>query len=676
MGTPAPALFWVAGAFPWRYCVAMFQEKSILRFVMSSLLLCQTASAAGVVLVKGTSSTPNAAEKNYADTLNRNLDRLLTEMNISHDVIDDDKVGSTVLADAKVVILGDNPFPLKKEVWALKTYLDKGGKLIVFYCANPDLAEAMNMKLDQQLVAPKGDRWNRIRFNGNAPPNLPDCVVQESRIIRPVLPVKGKSKVIAWWEDAAGKDSGNPAWVQSDHGFWMSHVLLDDNDVENKKLMLLGLVAALDPSVWRPAATRYYETACDLDGSRTFADAVATITAMAKANGRELQADSSLSEAASIREEISPLLAGQKYPAVVQKSRTLKNLLIDAYAVAQRAKPDEFRAVWERTGVGLYPGDWNKTCRVLRDNGFTDLIANMAGSGLAHYKSKALKKSEMFDLYGDQLAQCVTAAHGNDLKVHAWAICWKFDDATENMIEAMRKQGRLQISDTGRQLNWLCPTHPANRKLELDNIREMAGNYHVDGIHLDYIRFKDAHYCYCQTCKAAFEKQIGRTIDNWPAAVKDGELRKEFFRWRCNEITGFVRDAAIEARKLNPGIKMSAAVFGKYPSCVDGVGQDWASWLKNDYVDFVCPMNYTNGLKQFKAYVNDQISLPSAKGRVFPGIGVTATESRLDPVEVIDQIVATRKEGASGFVLFDLDRGLEKDYLPLLRLGVTETSTK
>jgi uncharacterized lipoprotein YddW (UPF0748 family) len=652
----------------------MFLEKSILRFLMSTLLVCHTASAASVVLVRGTSSAPNAAEKNYADALTRNLDRLLSAMNISHDVIDDDKVGSTVLADARVVILGDNPFPPKKELWALKAYLSKGGKLIVFYGSDPELAEAMDMKLDQQLVAPKSSRWNRIRFNGNAPPNLPVCVVQESRIIRPVLAVKDKSRVIAEWENTAGKDSGNAAWVQSDHGFWMSHVLLDDNDVENKKLMLLGLIAALDPSVWRPAATRYYETACNIGGARTFADAVTNITAMAKANGRELQAGSSLSEAASIREEIGPLLTAQKYPAVIQKSRTLKNLLIDAYAVAQRAKPDEFRAVWERTGVGLYPGDWNKTCRVLRDNGFTDLIANMAGCGLAHYKSKALKESEMFDLYGDQLAQCVAAAHSNDLKVHAWAICWKFDDATENMIAAMRKQGRLQVSDTGRQLNWLCPSHPANRRQELDNIREMAGNYRVDGIHLDYIRFKDAHYCYCQTCKAAFEKQVGRKIDDWPGAVKDGDLKKDFYRWRCHQITSFVRDACIEARKLNPGIKMSAAVFGKYPSCVDGVGQDWSSWLKNDYVDFVCPMNYTNSVKQFRAYIGEQVSLPSAKGRIFPGIGVTATESRLDPVEVIDQIVATRKEGATGFVLFDLDRGLEKDYLPLLRLGVTETA--
>jgi hypothetical protein len=56
---------------------------------------------------------------------------------------------------------------------------------------------------------------------------------------------------------------------------------------------------------------------------------------------------------------------------------------------------------------------------------------------------------------------------------------------------------------------------------------------------------------------------------------------------------------------------------------------------------------------------------------VYPGIGATATESRLDTVQVMDQIVALRKEGAPGFALFDLNRVLEKEVLPILSLGLT-----
>jgi hypothetical protein len=56
---------------------------------------------------------------------------------------------------------------------------------------------------------------------------------------------------------------------------------------------------------------------------------------------------------------------------------------------------------------------------------------------------------------------------------------------------------------------------------------------------------------------------------------------------------------------------------------------------------------------------------------VLPGIGVTAAESRLDPVQVIDQIQAVRRSGSPGFALFDLDTTLRAQVLPVLRLGVT-----
>jgi len=635
-------------------------------------MLCyHTACAANVLLVKGTASTPNEAEKNYADSLCRNMGRWLTELNVAHDVISDEDVSSAALANRRVVVLVYNPFPTRRELWALKSFVKQGGKLIVFYGAEPALAEMLDIKLGNQMFAPGGGKWCAIRFAENAPPHLPKTVIQESRVIRPAQPVEGKSKTIALWQDSAGNTSSDPALVQSDRGFWMSHVLLDDADCDNKKQMLLGLIAALDPSVWEPVATRLLEDAGTLGKFRSFQDSVAFMNANAKGGPHEAQVLEYLSQAVALRQDAVQLLQGGQFAAVVEKSRLFGNLLVQAYAGVQKSRQGEFRSVWDHAGTGLYPGDWDRTCRVLSANGFTDLISNMAGGGWSHYKTGILRESEMFGLHGDQLSQSIAAAHANGLKIHAWKICWKFDGAPEDMLKRMKREDRLQVSDSGQPLNWLCPSHPANRAYEIDSIKEIAANYKVDGIHLDYIRFKDAHFCYCPTCRKSFERELGRGLRNWPGDVKDGELKKQFYQWRCGQITSFVRDAAVEARKINPRVKISAAVFGKYPSCVDGVGQDWALWLKEGYADFVCPMNYTNSTEQFTAYVRSQVSLPAVKGKIFPGIGVTATESSLNPVQVIDQIAALRKEGAAGFALFDLSRGLEKEFLPLLRMGIT-----
>ena len=119
-------------------------------------------------------------------------------------------------------------------------------------------------------------------------------------------------------------------------------------------------------------------------------------------------------------------------------------------------------------------------------------------------------------------------------------------------------------------------------------------------------------------------------------------------------------------------VQLSAAVYGKYPSCKWSVGQDWKLWQKEGLVDLLCPMDYSNKLSFFKSLVKDQISSSTEFSHVWPGIGVTASESRLGPVEVLDQIESARKLGAQGVVLFDLDVTLLQEILPVLQLGASK----
>jgi uncharacterized lipoprotein YddW (UPF0748 family) len=100
-------------------------------------------------------------------------------------------------------------------------------------------------------------------------------------------------------------------------------------------------------------------------------------------------------------------------------------------------------------------------------------------------------------LRGDQLKESVTAAHNAGLKLHAWKVCWNLVKASPQFVAQMKQQGRLQVAYTGKTKNWLCPSNARNIKLELSAIREIVQNYDVDGIHLDYIRYPNSSYCYC-----------------------------------------------------------------------------------------------------------------------------------------------------------------------------------
>ena len=639
--------------------------------LLIALTLAAKTPAASIFLVQGTTSNPVPAERRFAEKQTRRLSAWLADLNIQHSVIDDDDVIQGLPSSARLLILGYNPNPPSSEVRALKHFVKRGGKLIVFYGADPDLASLMGFKLGPYRSGGETAPWHAVCFNGMAPEHLPAVVRQHSRNMRPVYPKEPGSAIIAQWEDASGQLLDDPAWLSSPYGFWMTHVLRDDGDTWNKKRMLAGLIGVLEPGIWPAIAERALDRAATLDHFASYEDTVSAIRSAVKSPSRRPEVELCLTAAAALFAQQTALLANSNHTDVVNTSETLRLKLVEALGLAQLPRLGEFRGVWDHQATGLYPGDWPRTCRLLASQGVTAVFSNAMWPGVAHYDSRQLSHSQVFDAYGDQIRQFVTAAHSSGLKAHVWKVCWRLDRAPADVVASLRKQGRLQVSDSGQTLDWLCPSHPDNLRMEKDAVREVVSTYDVDGIHLDYIRYPDSHACYCPGCRTRFEQSVGRPLTQWPPPGTALLLRKKFRDWRAAQHTRLVQDLSVATKRINPDIEISAAVFGRYPLCVDSVGQDWGLWLRNGYVDFVCPMNYTTDGERFSELVRDQLALPGANGRIFPGIGATAAESRLDELEVIEQINALRDAGAAGFVLFDLNPIMEKEILPVLRLGIT-----
>jgi len=647
--------------------------RILLVLGMALRLAGQTPAAASVtpaiILLRATSSVPNDAERNYAQALTRRLSRWLNSMDITPTVVDDDQLTPQTVREAQVIILGYNPQPQPRTLAILKSHLKLGGKLIVFYGADPTLAQLMGFKLGNYLAAADNQGWSAMRFSETSGLAMPARVQQESRNIRPVYPADEKAKVIAVWEDSLGRPTPEPACVQGPAGFWVSHVLLDDGDTENKKHLLLGMLGTFVPSVWRTAAEAYVRNSGRIGRFTSLEDAVRKIQQEADGHPSDRRVTALLTQIRAARAEAEELLAKQRYPQAVQMAKTVNRYLVEAYAATQKPVAGEVCGVWEHDPAGLYPGNWDQTCAVLKAHGVTDLFVNMLWPGFADYPSERLPASATCRERGDQLAQCLAAAHKNGLRVHLWKVCWRLDGAPQELLQKFKDAGRLQMTDSGQTLNWLCPSNLENLRWEKDAVREAVSRYDLDGIHLDYVRYRDGRACYCPVCRADFEAYLGRKVRNWPADVMKAPLRSEYLRWRATRITRYVRDISKLVRDVKPTVRVSAAVYGKYPSCVDGVGQDWPAWVKNGYLDFVCPMNYTTDNDAFAALVRNQVALVGRR-RVLPGIGVTATESQLDPVAVIEQINELHRAGAGGFVLFELNRTLEHEVLPMLRLGI------
>ncbi len=632
------------------------------------ILYSFAARADAVLLIRGVQSVSDPAERRFAAGIADRLHGWLADLDIPHGLLDDGDVTDTALARASVAILGYNPVPTAAEYAALERFVRRGGKLIVCYSDDSRLARLLGMKLGAYRKADAPGQWSGFAFDRprewHAPPRVRQC----SGNIRPALPDSPDARVIAWWEDAAGRRTADPAWTASPQGAWMAHVPLAD-DPPAMAHLFAGLLVRFAPSLGPAVAQRVLRQAGRIDSFSGFDAAFSALRGLARGDA---PATALLDRAAAGHEAMVRANEAGAYGDVLDTARDVREALTEAFARVQQPRPGERRGVWDHDALGWYPGNWARTCRELKAGGFTDIFINALWAGVAHYPSAIVPRSGSVARYGDQLDACVRAAHAQGLKVHLWVVCWNLDTAPPDRVAALRSAGRLQQDSGGATRLWLNPAVAANRDELLAALREAVQRYPMDGVHLDYIRWPDGQSCFSPATRAAFERADGRPVNRWPADVRGAGARAAAFdAWRQTVITDVVRRVHDELRPLRPGLELSAAVWANYPDIRESIGQDWPLWLQRGYLDFVCPMNYTENLAEFSSRAARQLALPGAAGRIWPGIGMSSGESQLRADQVIEQIRAARRAGAPGFCVFQLDDRLRSEVLPLLKLGLT-----
>ena len=638
----------------------------------TSLLLLRLSAVEGsLLLVRGTSSCPDAGARSVAAKTTEFASQLLLGAGIGHNVVADEDLAKGALDNARAALLPYNPNPTPAQLKALTGFLSRGGKLGVFYCADAGLASAMGFKLGPYSKANRPDRWRSIVFDDPTAWLVPPRIWQNSPNLMPAYPASAGARTVAFWENALRLRQPEPAIAVSPRGFWMSHVLMGD-DVESKKELLVSLCAHLDPSLWEPAARRAAQTSGQFNDYSGISQALAEIRRQLPEAARPEETRAMLNHAEALSIPIAAALSSGSHRDALALARRQRRMLIHADASVQAPRPGEFFGVWDHDGIGLVPGDWNATASFLASHGVNAVFPNLVWGGCAHYPSRHLPSSNTLRLYGDQVAASLAAAKAHSMQMHVWFVLWKLDGAPDDFVARMKKEGRLQISESGAVRSWLSPHHPENRKLALDVLEEIARNYPgIDGIHLDYVRLPDASSCYSPTTRARFEAATGRKCPSWPAETKPGGPRhEEFRRWRTADVSSFVAEARARLRAVSPRTKLSAAVWGITAPDGRSIGQYWPDWLKSGSVDFLVPMNYTESNAEFASWLRTQMAFPGASGKIIPGIGVTADESRLDPAQAIRQIVLSRKAGCPGFVLFALSGTLRDETLPALRRGI------
>ncbi|QDV49416.1 glycoside hydrolase family 10 protein [Gimesia fumaroli] len=582
------------------------------------------------------------------------IENFLQTAGIPCDRISEPELTTQSLGKRSVAILPFNPNISSKACGTLNQFMERGGKVFLNFNIPSALEKNLGIKKGNYFKPDASGALSAIRLKDTKIQGLPAEVKQASWNLVTGIPAGHGARVVGVWVDETGKPARKPALIVSNRGAYFSHLILGD-DPANKQALLTAIMGHFQPKLWDSIAAATIKQADQVGPFQTFADLRRhIITTVTPQSSRDLAARDLDKTTASLEHAKRLLEQNQAFQSI-PFARKCREKRVKIYLLTRASPPREARAVWDHSPTGPYPGDWNRTCKELSEAGFNMIIPNMLWGGLAHYPSDVLPRSQTYEKYGDQIEQCLKAAHQHGLEVHVWKVNHNLSTAPISFVRKMRKAGRTQVSVKGEPSDWLNPAHPENFQLEVDSMLEVVRKYPVDGIHFDYIRYPNDRHCYSDYSRTKFEADTGIKVQNWPDDCYDSKLKSQYRDWRAAQITRLVETVQREARKIRPGIKISAAVFREYPDCREWVAQDWPLWAQRGYLDFICPMDYTDNDTQFRIWIEDQQKHLAGRIPIYPGIGALSTEASLSSDRVLGQIDVTRKLNTGGFTIFSLN---------------------
>ncbi len=649
-----------------------------------------------------------------SNTFSGLMGKQLQQAGISGARIMQDQLTSKLLDQYKAIVIPIGGGLTEKSVDLLCDYLDKGGFLMMFYGAQPRLMKKMGFGAGEYVrCSQKTVELAKIVFTPDFvrrySPQMPKEMDQASYNIIWAEPLKETDdaflkqrgnvpRIAGWWYDNKGQKTNYPAVLRSGRGIYFSHVLLND-DAPRKEKFLLALLNRFDPEGIRIMFCEKWRALFDIGAvpvsnineyyTRQGQKILDLLAAKGWQENEIVRLLDSLDQKNQKSESGSP--NDVRFAALLDTFAEIRTILVKDYLKKMDLVKTETRFWWEHSGTGPYPGDWDRTMKELAQNGYNGVISNMAWGGTAYYNSDLLPRHEKTIQYGDQIAQFAAAGKKYGVETHVWKVNFNCSNAPKSFIDQMKKENRLQKDRQGNggDKNWLCPSHPKNQDLEVAVMLEIAQKYEIDGIHFDYIRYPDQSHCFCDGCRDRFSayyfEKTGKKLDfkdqeqkkdnakdntgkigfDWGKIVlNDPQISPLFIQWRCDQITSIVRRTREAVDKMTRNVLISAAVFSGYPGTRKSVGQDWGEWCRKGYLDFVCPMNYTDQPSYFAGLVDRQLEAVKGSCPIYPGIGVTVPVL-LSPDKTAEQIEITRQKKTGGYCMFDLSKRTIKSTVPV-----------
>ncbi len=366
-------------------------------------------------------------------------------------------------------------------------------------------------------------------------------------------------------------------------------------------------------------------------------------------------------------------LAEQRnYSAARQEWFHARRTLWDNYPSERRLAQPEIRAMWLDRGTivkAKSEADLAAIFDRLAAAGINTVFFETVNASYTIYPSRVAPEQNPLTRGWDPLKAAVKLAHERGMELHAWV--WIFAAANQRHNTVLNQSTNYlgpvlsanpdwaMTDKRGRVFNprtkkaFFDPANPEVRQYLLSLLTEIATDYNVDGIQLDYIRypFQDPRanriHGYGVASRRIFKQQTG--VD----PIRVNPRQQMWSRWtdfRIQQVNSFVALASEHLKSKRPQLLLSTAVFAiPQRDRLAKIQQHWESWIAEGLIDLLVPMTYaedTTKLEQLAQPLFDRPLLGSTL--LLPGIRLL----NLPDAIALDQVQLLRDLPTGGYALF------------------------
>lgn len=243
------------------------------------------------------------------------------------------------------------------------------------------------------------------------------------------------------------------------------------------------------------------------------------------------------------------------------------------------------------------------------DEGFTDIVWQVRGRGDALYNSNFEPAAAGMTSGFDPLQTALNAAHSRGLKVHAWfnsTTLWNttnINPPSSHIFNNTNPSFRLRElnGNLEPQAGWgnfsyssVNPILPEVHTHLNNVVNDVATNYAVDGIHLDYIRYIPGTSNFDRLPHDSLSHQMFNAATGLDgSSPANATAYENYIAGRITDLVASISQT-VNTAETSTGRTMeySASVWRDPDVGVNDYMQDYRTWLENDYFDIMMPMIY------------------------------------------------------------------------------------